>query len=163
MATVVVVLAPTPRVSSTPTLRSLIGSSVRSGLTSLIAPTRVVFPTPKPPAMRILAVDGTHASSGASSKRFESIEHHPQQALFSSRLALREDNPQHPFSGEVGEQNTHHPDGKVELGDHVGDRGRAATEGEDPPVFGSGPEMRRRPLAGREDQVDQAKRLLATW
>ena len=42
-----------------PTLRSLIGSSVRSGLISLIAPTRVVFPTPNPPAMRILAVDGT--------------------------------------------------------------------------------------------------------
>ena len=59
MATVVVVLALTPRVSSTPTLRSLSGSSVRSGLISLIAPTRVVFPTPKPPAMRILAVDGS--------------------------------------------------------------------------------------------------------
>jgi hypothetical protein len=61
MATVVVVLALRPRVSSMPTLRSLSGSSVRSGLISLIAPTMVVFPTPKPPEMRILAVDGTLA------------------------------------------------------------------------------------------------------
>jgi hypothetical protein len=83
--------------------------------------------------------------------------------LFSSRLALRGDNPEHPFSGEVAEQNTHHPDRKVDLGDQVGDRGRAATEAEDPPVFGSGPEMRPWPLAGREDHVDQAERLLATW
>ena len=42
MATVVVVLALTARVSSMPTLRSLSGSSVRSGLISLIAPTKVV-------------------------------------------------------------------------------------------------------------------------
>ena len=63
IATVVVVLALRPRVSSMATLRSLIGSSVRNGLISLIAPTRVVFPTPKPPEMRILAVDGTLAVS----------------------------------------------------------------------------------------------------
>jgi hypothetical protein len=61
MATVVVVLALTPWVLSTPTLRSLSGSSVRSGRISLIAPTSVVFPTPNPPATRILAVDGTPA------------------------------------------------------------------------------------------------------
>ena len=64
------------------TLRSLIGSSVRSGLISLIAPTRVVFPTPKPPEMRILAVDGTlppaPAEDSVPSKGFKSIEHHPQ-------------------------------------------------------------------------------------
>ena len=59
MATVVVVFALTPRpCRRCRTLRSLSGSSVRSGLISLTAPTRVVLPTPKPPAMRILAVDG---------------------------------------------------------------------------------------------------------
>jgi hypothetical protein len=77
-----VVLAFTPRVSSTPMLRSLIGSSVRSGLISLMTPTRVVFPTPKPPEMRILAVEGTfppvRAADGVPSEGFKSIEHHPQ-------------------------------------------------------------------------------------
>jgi hypothetical protein len=68
MATVVVVLALTPRVLSTPRLLSVSGSSVRNGLISLIAPTKVVFPTPKPPAMRILAVDGTPDPVMASSE-----------------------------------------------------------------------------------------------
>ena len=48
-----------------PTLRSLSGSSVRSGLISLIAPTKVVFPTPKPPAMRKLAVAAGPVGAGA--------------------------------------------------------------------------------------------------
>ena len=83
IATVVVVLARTPCVSSTPTLRSLSGSSVRSGLISLIEPTSVVFPTPKPPAIRILAVDDTPRSADAPLERFPSegfkaIEHRPQ-------------------------------------------------------------------------------------
>src|SRR2546429_7134153 len=72
MATVVVVLAPTPRESSMPTLRSVIGSSVRSGLISLIAPTRVVFPAPEPPELRILQVDGPP------SECLHSIDAHPQ-------------------------------------------------------------------------------------
>ncbi len=53
-ATVVVVFDSTPEVSSTPMPRSLSSSSVCSGRISLIVPTRVVLPTPKPPAMRIL-------------------------------------------------------------------------------------------------------------
>jgi hypothetical protein len=68
MATVVVVFALTPRVLSTPTLLSVSGSSVRNGLISLIAPTRVVFPTPKPPAIKILAVAGTLDPGIASSE-----------------------------------------------------------------------------------------------
>jgi len=59
IATVVVVFSRTSPVSSMPMLRLVSGSSVRNGLISLMAPTSVVLPTPKPPAMRIFAVDGT--------------------------------------------------------------------------------------------------------
>jgi hypothetical protein len=54
MATVVVVLPSTPAVLSVRRLPSVSGSSVRSGLISLTAPTSVVLPTPNPPASRIL-------------------------------------------------------------------------------------------------------------
>src|SRR5882757_5172069 len=64
MATVVVVFCSTPARSSTPTLASVMSSSVRSGAVSLIAPTRVVLPTPKPPATRILAVAALGATAG---------------------------------------------------------------------------------------------------
>jgi hypothetical protein len=54
IATVVVVFLPTPVRSSVPTLARVRASSVRSGRTSLIAPTSVVLPAPKPPAIKIL-------------------------------------------------------------------------------------------------------------
>src|ERR1017187_7720863 len=101
MATVVVVLALTAWVSSTPTLRSLSGSSVRSGLISLIAPTRVVFPTPKPPAMRILAVVGMLPPAEAPSKRFKSIMHPTQYSLIGYWLLLRGENPEHPLTRKI--------------------------------------------------------------
>src|SRR3954449_13306981 len=59
MATVVVFLPSTPLVSSMGRPASVSSSSVRSGLISLTAPTRVVLPTPKPPATRILSVTGS--------------------------------------------------------------------------------------------------------
>src|SRR6059036_1479204 len=59
MATVVVFLPSTPLVSSIGRPASVSSSSVRSGLISLTAPTRVVLPTPKPPATRILSVTGS--------------------------------------------------------------------------------------------------------
>lgn len=59
MATVVVCLPSTPLVSSTGRPASVSSSSVRSGLISLTVPTRVVLPTPKPPATRILSVTGS--------------------------------------------------------------------------------------------------------
>src|SRR4051812_17170375 len=59
MATVVVFLPSTPLMSSTGRPASVRSSSVRSGLISLTAPTRVVLPTPKPPATRILSVTGS--------------------------------------------------------------------------------------------------------
>src|SRR6266545_279764 len=76
MATVVVVLFSTPCRSSWLALTLVRASSVRSGRTSLIALTSVVFPAPKPPAMRILKTDGGPA---APSEGAEPMEHLPQQ------------------------------------------------------------------------------------
>ena len=58
IATVVVVLPSTPEMSSVPTPASVSTSSVCSGRISLTAPTSVVLPTPKPPAMRIFSASG---------------------------------------------------------------------------------------------------------
>lgn len=54
IATVVVVFPSSPASSSTPTLASVITSSVRSGAISLTEPTSVVLPTPNAPTTRIL-------------------------------------------------------------------------------------------------------------
>ena len=62
-----------------PTPASVSASSVRSGRISLTAPTSVVLPTPKPPAIRILRATGTRRpgrSEGA-----ESIEHRLEDVL----------------------------------------------------------------------------------
>jgi hypothetical protein len=58
IATVVVSLSPTPATSSTPTLATVRYSSVRSGSTSLTEATKVVLPTPKPPAIRSFTAVG---------------------------------------------------------------------------------------------------------
>src|SRR5690242_3423598 len=57
-ATVVVDFRSTPSRLSTKAPGPLSGSSVRSARISVTAPTRVVLPTPKPPAMRILIATG---------------------------------------------------------------------------------------------------------
>src|ERR1700733_513568 len=159
MATVVVVLPVTARVSSMPILRSVSGSSVRSGRISLITPTIVVLPTPKPPAMRILAVDGTYPPFTliVPLKRFESIEHHPQQALASRWLFLGGVNPDQSLADEVTEQNAYHPEGQVDFRGQVDDRGGMTAQAQDLPVFGSRPEVLGRPFAGRRDDIDQVE------
>ena len=59
MATVVVVLPSMPVRSSMPTDRRVIGASVVSGVISDTAPTNVVLPTPKPPAITIFTATGS--------------------------------------------------------------------------------------------------------
>ena len=54
MATVVVVLSGTCDRSSTPALAAVMTASVVSGVISETDPTKVVLPTPKPPATTIL-------------------------------------------------------------------------------------------------------------
>src|SRR5258708_26064791 len=115
IATVVVVFRPTPLMSSTPTLRSLSVSSVRSGRISLIAPTRVVFPTPNPPAMRILDVAGTTSAAVPRSECLKSIQHLPQQTLIGDRPARRGENADNPVLAQVAEQDPDHPNRPVDV------------------------------------------------
>ncbi|ARX87920.1 hypothetical protein SMD44_07405 [Streptomyces alboflavus] len=58
MATVVVVLCSTPARSSVPSLTVVSNSSVLKGAISLTAPTKVVLPTPNPPATKIFSAVG---------------------------------------------------------------------------------------------------------
>src|SRR6266487_1822789 len=74
MATVVVVLPAMPVVSSTPRLAVVRAASVVRGMISETAPTKVVLPTPKPPAMTILTGVGAR-SEAAELDRAESIQH----------------------------------------------------------------------------------------
>src|ERR1700712_624962 len=78
MATVVVVLVECWPGTSIPTATSVISASVVSGEMSEMAPTVVVFPTPKPPAMTILTgIGGLVATTGAvrSGDGAESTDH----------------------------------------------------------------------------------------
>src|SRR5512133_4213965 len=76
IATVVVVLPWMWLVSSTPTLAVVMAASVVSGMISETAPTKVVLPTPKPPAMTILTgVGGCWGDGPARSELVECIEH----------------------------------------------------------------------------------------
>lgn len=75
IATVVVVFTLTALVSSIPTLAEVIAASVVSGTISLTAPTRVVFPTPNPPATTILTGIGALGAADTGLDRAKSIEH----------------------------------------------------------------------------------------
>src|SRR5690348_9390702 len=67
IATVVVVLPGVCVRSSTPAATSVIAASVVSGRISEIAPTAVVLPTPKPPAMTSLTGSGGWPADGGCS------------------------------------------------------------------------------------------------
>src|SRR5580700_3659646 len=79
MATVVVVLVSTPSVRSMSALGALRSSSVRSGRISVSDPTSVVFPAPKPPAIRILIAIGTASGWPPGSEPAKPICHLSQE------------------------------------------------------------------------------------
>src|SRR5690606_31284050 len=125
IATVVVVLSPTPDTSSTPTPRSVSGSSVCRGLISLIEPTIVALPTPNPPAMSILVVTRGRAVMPAASEGAQAIESLPQQSL--GRTAAlgvlhRVDHRDQALVPEVAQQNADDADRETEVGRQVDDR-----------------------------------------
>src|SRR3569833_2096990 len=73
IVTVVVVLPSTPERSSEPST-PVRTSSVCNGRISLTAPTIVVLPAPKPPAIRILSAVGMRDDPPLRSERTESID-----------------------------------------------------------------------------------------
>src|SRR4051795_2012109 len=105
MATVVVTLPGTFEASSTPTPAVVITASVVSGSISETAPTIVVLPTPKPPAMTIFAEVISLGSAPARSELAKSTQH-PFQQIHPLREAFL-------GSGTVQRQQP--------VGDHVGD------------------------------------------
>src|SRR3954463_8462433 len=88
IATVVVVLPGTLRVSSTPTPAEVMMASVVSGVISETEPTNVVLPTPKPPAMTIFA-DVTRPGRCATSEPPKSTQH-PLKQFCAHRLVFVE-------------------------------------------------------------------------
>src|SRR6202167_5851565 len=121
MATVVVVLPPTPLRSSTPTLTWVKSSSIRSGRISLIAPTIVVLPTPNPPAMRILNGVKT-LLSGVSSEGSEPIEHLLEQVGAHLRACRpRRQHGDHALLDQVGEQDADHAERQRYVGCDISD------------------------------------------
>src|ERR1700729_1083597 len=116
MATVVVVLRSTPASWSTPTLRSLSSSSVRSGRISLIEATRVVLPAPNPPAIRILVVTGRPPRSAAGrSECLKSIEYVPQQSRVSYGSLASRAELDHAVLAQVAQQHANHADRELEI------------------------------------------------
>src|SRR5215207_10780390 len=81
IATVVVDFSSTPVVSSTPTLASVSNSSVRSGRISLTAPTNVVLPAPKPPAISIFTATGSSSAGPMRLERTETTDHRLKYGL----------------------------------------------------------------------------------
>src|SRR4051812_45204353 len=110
MATVVVALVGTASRSSTPSDSLVTRASVRSGLISDTEPTRVVLPTPKPPATTIFvdAVARPPALERAKSTEgpFDQI-----QSFVTRRAVVQSGLHRHiALFHEVAQQHANHPD-----------------------------------------------------
>src|SRR6266508_2063061 len=122
MATVVVVFPATPVVSSTPRLAVVRAASVVRGMISETAPTKVVLPTPKPPAMTILT--GVGARSGAAElDRAESIQHPLEKSEVGAVADLRGAVHLHQaLFGHVADQYASHTKRQIEPRGDLSDR-----------------------------------------
>src|SRR5262245_40609097 len=138
MATVVVTFASTPSTSSTPPLSTVTYSSVSSGWISLTAPTRVVLPTPKPPAMRIFSATGRTAPSGSEGSK--TIKNRLEYALVGNLCGRhRGARADEPTVEQVAEQDPDGADREVEFRGDLRDRHRALAEPDDRGVLGQQP------------------------
>src|ERR1700759_4148574 len=113
MATVVVSLPGTLDASSIPWPAEVITASVVSGSISETAPTSVVLPTPKPPAMTIFAEVISLGCAPARRSELAKSTQHPFQQIHPLREGFR-------GSGTVQNQQT--------FGDHVGDQNPGDSE-----------------------------------
>src|SRR5690348_13226871 len=122
MATVVVDFRSTPSRPSTRAPGPLSGSSVRRARISVTAPTRVVLPTPKPPAMRILMVAGPAPGPRPSaSEPAKAIGHLSQDSRVGQpgcrgRVVQVDQRP----GPEVGQPDLDHAGGQVQVRREVG-------------------------------------------
>src|SRR4051812_7715376 len=148
-ATVVVVLSSIPPRLSMPTLAVVMSSSVFSGSISLAAPTKVVFPTPKPPAIRILTWVGNGSDS------FKAIEQLLQEVSVGGYGGGTRGPHGHGFTlHEVGEEHLGDDDGEAHVRGHLGDGDRATAE---PEHLGVLEIQAGRCLGGRDHQREEVE------
>src|SRR5918996_551953 len=127
MATVVVVLSGSQLASSTFTLTEVIAASVLSGTISETAPTKVVFPTPKPPEMTILTDFGCPLTP-VSSKGADAIDQPPDQLLV---LGCRRGRLQHAVGDQIADQHPRDTYRNLQFSRHFSDRKGVATTQQD--------------------------------
>src|SRR5450759_1577981 len=111
MATVVVVSSATCDRSSTPTLADVITASVVSGVISDTDPTKVVLPTPKPPATTILTdvMAVSPALPGAGLELAKSTEHPFEQVKIRTAVRMVDlMHPDQPLHRHSSDKHTHH-------------------------------------------------------
>src|SRR4051812_16563719 len=127
MATVVVILPGTCRLSSTPTPAEVMIASVVNGVISETDPTSVVLPTPKPPAMTIFAdVTRPAARRRELSEPAKSTQHPLQQfrahrigfVLQRCRLVARDQ----AVGGHVGDDDASHSERQLHSCGDLGER-----------------------------------------
>src|SRR4051794_14230968 len=125
MATVVVVFPGTWRMSSTPSPAEVMMASVVSGVISETEPTKVVLPTPKPPAITIFA-DVTRPDDGRCVMSEPAKSPQPPLQQFCAPRVVRVErrrlvNRDHPVGGHVGDQPPGHPERKLHTGRDFGE------------------------------------------
>src|SRR5258708_5615334 len=153
MATVVVVFSGVAERSSTPVLAAVITASVRNGMISDTAPTKVVLPTPKPPPIMIL----TDISVGPASDLAKSTENpfkEPAVRLFVCGVGLVQ--PQQPLVGHVGDQYPGHPERQPQQRRDLRHRTPLPAKADDRPVLrGERGDVMRRVRHRRDDGLDR--------
>src|SRR5438034_9294732 len=126
MATVVVCLSGTAFRSSTSAPAAVSTASVVRGTISETEPTKVVLPTPKPPAMTILTdvvarLASTVVERAATLELAKSTQH-PFQKISVRSLVRRAVYQYQADISQVADQNPYHPDGDVQIRRDLGDR-----------------------------------------
>src|SRR5260370_8173641 len=120
IATVVVVLRSTPVSRSMPLLASVSSASVCSGRISVTAQTMVVWPAPKPPAIRILIETGVLAGLSAISESAKPIGDPPEELRIRQlRWRYRPVNHDEASYQKVSENDPDHPDGQLKAGPEI--------------------------------------------
>src|SRR3954471_6811888 len=158
IATVVVPLPGTLDASSTPCPAEVITASVVRGSISETAPTSVVLPTPKPPAMTIFAEVISLGCAPARSELAKSTQHpfqqiHPlREAFLGSGTVQR----QQPVGDHVGDEHPGYSQREPAVGRDLGQRlrPRLAQHGDAVLVMPGEPGFLNGGLAGDQDRLD---------
>src|SRR5690349_402315 len=136
---------------------SLSISSVRSGGISLTEPTRVVLPTPNPPATRIFRADVPSGDRAAGSKPTDAIKYRLQSVDvggFRVQRSWGRAEVQVALLDEVSYEDLHHREREPQLGADLGERQWVVAEPQDVDVLGVHPRV----LVGRgHHQGDQVE------